>query len=111
MRTRARTDANQKAIVAALRRAGVFVESLHRVGGGVPDLLLACRGKFYLAEIKMPGEKLNTAQREWHAKCRAPILTFRSMNDAALWLNGLVLGPEEAMGRIGMWPDAPSMKR
>lgn len=62
----ARTDANQKEIVAVLRAAGCSVVSLHRVGDGVPDLLVGRAGRNYLLECKIPGRGLNDKQQEWH---------------------------------------------
>jgi hypothetical protein len=40
MRLRAKVDANQKSIVAALRKVGCLVASLAQVGAGIPDLLV-----------------------------------------------------------------------
>jgi lambda repressor-like predicted transcriptional regulator len=62
----ARTDANQAEIVAALRAAGCSVVSLHRVGDGVPDLLVGRAGKNWLLEVKIPGRGLNEKQKDWH---------------------------------------------
>jgi hypothetical protein len=50
-------DANQKAIVAALRSAGASVASLHGVGGGVPDLAVGYRGANHLLEVKNPARR------------------------------------------------------
>lgn len=58
MRRAAHVDANQKAIVEALRKAGASVQSLAAVGKGVPDLLVGWRGRNVLMECKN-GEKLN----------------------------------------------------
>ena len=52
MRTRARIDANQVAIVKALRGIGASVRSLAQLGGGVPDLLVGRRGVTLILEIK-----------------------------------------------------------
>ena len=52
MRKRGRVDANQEAIVAALRKIGCTVAILSPVGGGVPDLLVGFRGKTFLLEVK-----------------------------------------------------------
>lgn len=62
----ARTDANQAEIVRVLRAAGCTVESLHRVGGGVPDLIVGRAGRNWLLEVKVPGRGLNDRQKEWH---------------------------------------------
>lgn len=62
----ARTDANQKEIAKVLRAAGCSVVSLHRVGDGVPDLLVGRGGKNYLLEVKIEGRGLNDRQQDWH---------------------------------------------
>lgn len=62
-----RVDANHTQIVAALRKAGVRVLSLASVGAGCPDLLCSFRHCNVLLEIKVPGEKLNKVQEEFHA--------------------------------------------
>ena len=41
---RAKVDQNQSEIVSALRDFGATVTSLHRVGEGVPDLLVSFLG-------------------------------------------------------------------
>ena len=66
MRRAARVDANQAEIVDALRSVGAAVQSLAAVGRGVPDLLVGFRGKLYLLEVKMPGEKLTPRELTWH---------------------------------------------
>lgn len=65
MRRASRTDANQAAIVAALRKAGATVEPIHDVGRGVPDLLVGYRAQNFLIECKLPKETLNDLQRHW----------------------------------------------
>lgn len=69
----ARTDATQAAIVAALRAAGCSVQSLHTVGGGVPDLLVGRAGVNYLLECKVyvglrrpKMRRLRETQFAWH---------------------------------------------
>lgn len=62
MRRAGRTDANQREIVDALRKAGASVHVTSSLGGGFPDLVVGFRGKNYLMEIKRPkpGEPLLT---------------------------------------------------
>jgi hypothetical protein len=48
----ARVDANQPAIVEALRAIGASVLHLHTLGQGAPDILVGYRGRNYLMEIK-----------------------------------------------------------
>ena len=71
MRTRAKVDANQCDVVAALRAIGCTVVSLAAVGRGVPDLLVGRLGRTYLLEVKdgrrPPSErKLTEDQLKWH---------------------------------------------
>ena len=74
----ARIDANQVAIVSALRAAGAVVQSLAGVGKGVPDLLVGVPGTKRLAlfEVK-DGEKVKSAQKltpaqiDWHERWAA----------------------------------------
>ncbi len=68
MRRARRVDANQPAIVKALRDAGRTVEVLSDVGRGVPDLLVAYHGQVFLLEIKTPGEGLTPREAKWHEK-------------------------------------------
>ena len=62
MRRAAKTDANQKRIVQALRDIGAMVFLI-----GQPfDLLVGFRGELFLLEVKNPDgrDKLNTSQNE-----------------------------------------------
>jgi hypothetical protein len=66
-----RTDANQPAIVKALRKAGAFVQSLHTVGSGCPDLLVIRGEVMRLLEVKdgskpPSGRLLTEAESDWH---------------------------------------------
>lgn len=71
MRRRAKVDANQAEIVAALRSAGATVQSLAEIGDGCPDLLVGLAGKTVLIEVKdsaQPPSKrqLTDDQSRWH---------------------------------------------
>lgn len=57
-----RTDANHAAIVGCLRKYGVVVRDLSRVGEGCPDLLCGARGRWVLLEVKNP-EQPKSKQR------------------------------------------------
>ena len=88
MRRAAHIDANQPAIVEALRAAGASVEpKLARVGEGVPDLLVSFRGMWYLLEVK-DGTKPNSKQaltpdeQEWHGKQQAAVHVVNSVEQA-----------------------------
>jgi hypothetical protein len=57
MRTAARADDNQAAIVQALRDAGFSVDDTSRVGKGFPDLVVGVNGKTLIMEIKNPSTR------------------------------------------------------
>ncbi len=81
-------DANQVAVVDALRRVGALVQHLHTVGGGCPDLLVGYRGKLWLLEVKdgrkPPSERrLNDAELDWHRRWASyPVVVVTSPLDA-----------------------------
>lgn len=82
MRWAARTDANQAEIVKALRNAGRSVVSLHRVGQGVPDLLVGNNGLNFLLEVKSEGGDLSPGQQEFADSWRGEAATVRSPEEA-----------------------------
>lgn len=86
MRRAARTDANQAEIVAALRKAGCQVESLAKLGRGVPDLLVGRASRLWLLEVKTKRGDLTPDQRRWHA----------------LWPVHVVRSPEDALRAVGL---------
>lgn len=65
---RVTTDKNQNEIAKALRDAGAVVQSLHTVGRGVPDLLVAYQGIWYLIEVKMAEGAITKEQKAWYQK-------------------------------------------
>ena len=77
----AKTDANQKAIVAALREAGASVQLLHRVGGGCPDLLIGYHGQNILFECKTEKGRLNKSQENWFEKWNGDVWVIRNVDD------------------------------
>jgi hypothetical protein len=85
----AKTDANQKLIVAAFRKMGASVAMLATVGNGIPDLLVGYRGKNYLVEVKMPGKKLNALQALWHSEWRGQAVIIDSVNAAIDFMRDL----------------------
>lgn len=95
MRRAAKIDANQTAIVSALRAAGASVQSLAAVGDGVPDFLVGFRGVNFTLECKdgnQPPSKqrLTADQVKWHAEWRgAPVVVVNSP-EAALRAIGAV---------------------
>jgi Holliday junction resolvase len=61
MRYANRIDANQNAIVEALRKAGAVVRIISQ-GDGIPDLLVGYRGYTILMEVK-DGDKVPSARK------------------------------------------------
>lgn len=66
----------------SLRAIGCSVVSLHRVGSGCPDLAVGYRGQTYFLEVKIPGERLNLIQKEWHEKWRGHAAVVDSVEQA-----------------------------
>lgn len=71
MRRAAKIDANQTAIVKALRHMGCTVQHLHAVGEGCPDLLVGAHGVTLLIEVKdgtkpPSARRLTPDQEVWH---------------------------------------------
>lgn len=80
-------DANQPAIVAALRKAGCTVEHLHAVGRGCPDLLCAVNDEVFLIEVKdgakpPSAQKLTADQIIWHQEWKAVVHIVNSVDGA-----------------------------
>jgi len=75
----ARTDANQRAIVDALRGSGVAVLPLFRLGEDVPDLLAfhPATGRWALLEVKNPARGRRAAEQhdDWPARTGFPVAT------------------------------------
>lgn len=75
----AKVDANQPEIVAALRKAGAFVQPLHTVGNGCPDLLVGYAQRTAVVECKdgskTPSARLLTPDQErWHREWNGGLL-------------------------------------
>ena len=87
MRRAAHVDRNQKAVMDALRKAGITVEPLHMVGGGCPDLLCGLRGVNVLLEVKdgarfASERQLNKMQTEWHQHWNGQCAIAETSEDA-----------------------------
>ena len=89
---RKRVDANQAAIVQAMRALGWYVFDASSVGRGFPDLIAAKGGAIVLVEVK-DGSKpkseqaLTPAEAKVHrdfAAAGVPVLVTRSVDD---WLS------------------------
>jgi len=78
-----RVDANQPAIVAALRDIGATVQHLHMVGDGCPDILVGYKGRTYVMEIKAtPKSRLTDDERAWHEDWRGTVFVVTSPEQA-----------------------------
>ena len=83
---RAKVDANQATLVAALRKLGATVQHLHTVGQGCPDLLVGYRGKNYLLEVKCMRsptrrEPMTGQQIRWHTRWRGQAMVVTDIED------------------------------
>ena len=86
MRRDARVDANHLEICRALEKCGCSVLSIASIGRGAPDIAIGLLGNTYLAEIKNGKKgKINDRQKEFHENWKAPILVFRSKDEAIVW--------------------------
>lgn len=88
----ARTDANQHAIVKALRWRGATVHSLHRVGQGCPDLLVGFKGHNLLMEVKTKDGTLTKGEADWHRKWEGMVYTVRTCDEALDILDRIARG-------------------
>lgn len=86
MRRAARTDPNQKEIVAALRAVGATVAFVHQLGAGFPDLAVGWKGRTYLLEVKADDGGLTPDQVRWHATWRGHVAVVRNVAEALLVL-------------------------
>ena len=94
-----RTDATQKAIVAALRGVGCTVKLTTMVGAGFADAVVwsPFTRSCHLLEMKTPTGTLTPAELEFHAKWPGPIAIVRSL--------------DEALAAVGARPRTESIKR
>ena len=78
----AKVDANQHAIVKALRWRGASVHLLHREGRGCPDLLVGFLGRNLLIEVKTEDGELTPREAEWHETWRGRVEIVRTVDQA-----------------------------
>jgi hypothetical protein len=92
MRRAAKIDANQPDIVQALRALGAFVQPLHTVGGGCPDLLASFQGRTLLIEVKASAKhRLTPDQQVWHASWTGgPLAIVTDVEGAIRAARGLI---------------------
>lgn len=92
----AAVDANQKDIVAALRKAGAKVYVASSFGKGFPDLIVGYQGRFVLLEIKdgskpPSARKLTKDQQKFHAEWTGlPLYVVSSVEEAIEAVTGVV---------------------
>jgi hypothetical protein len=89
MRRAARVDANQPAIVEALRKVGATVQPLHTVGQGCPDLLVGYAGHNHVLELKDGSKppsrrKLTADELEWHDSWRGRVFVVHDISEALI---------------------------
>lgn len=89
MRRAAKIDANQPALVGALRSMGATVEITSSAHDGFPDIVVGYRGVTVLVEIKdgslAPSKrKLTPAQIELHNRFAGAITIIETLGQAAL---------------------------
>jgi len=82
MRYNAKTDQNQAEIVAALRAVGATVHPIHRLGGGLPDLLVGYRGQNYLLEVKTATGHLTPDEAKFFQTWRGQVAIVRNITQA-----------------------------
>ena len=90
MRRAAKIDANQPAIVEALRAAGCSVTVTNMVCNGFPDLVVGFggpSGHVVLIEIKDPSQApsarvLTPAQKSWHRMWLGPAHVVETVDQA-----------------------------
>jgi hypothetical protein len=87
MRKHGRTDANQPAIVKALRLAGASVAITSEMGGGFPDLVVAKHGITFMVEVKDPtaakaDRQLTPNQKNFHESWRGKIFVVETVEEA-----------------------------
>lgn len=78
----AKIDLNQPEIVAALRKAGISVQSTASMGKGFPDLVAAKGEQTWLIEVKGPKGKLTDDQVEFIDAWRGVVHIARTPKDA-----------------------------
>jgi Holliday junction resolvase len=78
----AKSDANQPAIVKALRQCGASVTVLSAVGDGCPDLMVGYQGQTYAIEIKTDKGTLTPDQVKWHGRWKGQVAVVHTVLEA-----------------------------
>jgi hypothetical protein len=84
----AKRDTNEPGIIKGLRSVGATVRTLSEKGMG--DLIVGYRGRNYLLEVKMPGEKLTTDEHDFHSEWQGQIAIVFSLTEAYIAIGALV---------------------
>lgn len=82
MRLRAKVDANQAEIVAALRAAGCSVLHMHTLGHGAPDLAAGKDGRNYFFECKSGRGQLTPDEVAFFRSWLGQVVAVYSAEDA-----------------------------
>ena len=90
-RRAARVDSNHGQIADFFRAHGCEVESLARLGNGVPDLLVSAPNTDKVALVEVKSEKGKRTPDQLKFSARFPVWIVRTDDDArhvAYWLRG-----------------------
>jgi len=97
-----KADANQSAIVEALRRVGATVQILSQVGHGCPDLLVGFRGRNYLIEVKNQdgrGAQFTPDEKNWHHEWSGTVGVVLNIEQALEYIGAAEYKPSETKGK------------
>jgi hypothetical protein len=83
----AKRDTAEAPIIARLRALGASVTPID--GNGVPDLLIAYKGKWHVAEVKTGKGALRPSQEAWRARQVASCPVLRTPEEAETWLRSI----------------------
>lgn len=95
-------DANHNELVRILEACGASVETIQGPAG-TPDLVVKVFGMERLAEVKMPGEKLNEKQRKWWGRWGREATILRTAADC----EALVASMRGALTRSEVTQETP----
>lgn len=83
-----RTDANQRAIVAMMRKMGMSIAITSNLGNGFPDLVGGLYGINYLIEVKSTRKSTLTMHEAiFHDEWKGQICIIRSVDEAIEFVN------------------------
>jgi hypothetical protein len=82
-------DQNQPEIEQGLTQREIFFWDTHAFGFGFPDLLVVFKGIIILFEVKMPGEKLTSAEKAFHKIFPGPLFIVHNLKETLQALEGV----------------------